>query len=347
MSQKKEVFKKLISAEAAIKEESFDSAVLFQNVKKRLAKTPMTEGELADEFSVSPAKIRASIKELRGVGSNVQLLAGNRFFLNSVVEPGGKLTLEAKDRGDGWTVFGIITDNHKGNRHHRQDVEDAAYTMFENEGITTVLNAGNWIDGEARFNKHELLVHGMDNQIDYFLDTTPFKKNMTTYFISGDDHEGWYSQRESINIGEYAGMKAQKAGRTDLKYIGHMESDIALRKGDKEAVLRLMHPGGGSSYAMSYAPQKIVESFQGGEKPDILVIGHYHKYDVCYPREVIVVSAGCAEDQTMFMRKKKLAAHVGFLIVKLKQDPSDGHIIRFQHEFFPFFDRGYYEKKFE
>lgn len=343
----KSVLAKVDEKFKAVKEASVSPEELKIKLRKLISKGPLTEADMADALDCSPARVRALLKDLQAKGANVQRVGTNKFLLNSIVEPGGRFSLSAKDRGDGWTVFGVITDNHKGNRHHRQDVEDAAYKTFANEGITDVLNAGNWIDGEARFNKHELIVHGMDNQIDHFVETTPVHKGITTHFISGDDHEGWYSQRECINIGAYAQMRAEKAGRNDLRYLGHVEADIALKCGKGEAILRLMHPGGGSSYAMSYAPQKIVESFQGGEKPDVLIIGHYHKYDVCYPREVYVLSAGCAEDQTMFMRKKKLAAHVGFSIVKLKQDSTDGHITRISHEWFPFYDQGYYEKRFE
>jgi DNA-binding transcriptional ArsR family regulator len=315
-------------------------------IRKLLAKSPMNEGELADALDVSPKRIRQALSELRAGGANMSRLSEKRLLLHNIVEHGGRLVLKAKDRGDGWMVFGFITDNHKANKHHRQDVEDAAYEAFAKEGVTDVLNAGNWIDGEARFNKSELTVFGMDGQIDNWIDTTPVHQGITTHFISGDDHEGWYAQRECINIGQYAEMRAEKAGRKDLRYLGHVEADIELKCGKGSAVMRMMHPGGGSAYAFSYAPQKIVESFQGGEKPAVLLIGHYHKWDNCYPREVHVISGGCAEDQTMFMRKKKLAAHVGFVIVGIKQDSTDGHVTRVRAEWVPFYDRGYFERRF-
>jgi biotin operon repressor len=319
---------------------------LEKDIRKKLSH-PMTEGDLADALDCSPAKVRTALKKLRADGANIQIVAGNKFLLTSIVDPGGTFTLKAKDRGDGWTVFGFLTDKHLGNKHQRLDVHSAAYKAFEAEGITDVLDAGNWIDGEARFNKNELLVHGMDNQIDYWVEKTPMVKGITTHFISGDDHEGWYAQRECLNIGSYAQMRAEKQGRNDLRYLGNAEADIVLKCGKGSSVLRLMHPGGGSSYAMSYAPQKIVESFQGGEKPPVLLIGHYHKFDYCFPREVHVVSGGCGCDQTLFMRKKKISAHVGYSIIRLKQNPDNGVITRFQVEWVPFYDRGFYEKRFE
>lgn len=318
---------------------------LALEVRKRLAKAPMSEVELADALDVAPGKIRNVILGMEQRGLNVSRI-GNRLLLHNIVEHGGRLVIKPKDRGDGWTVFGILTDKHLCNRHSRLDVHAAAYEAFAREGITDVFDAGNWIDGECRFNKNELLVFGMDNQLDHWIENTPQRKGITTHYISGDDHEGWFAQRECINIGQYAEMRAQKAGRQDLHYLGHVEADVELKTKGGSAVMRVMHPGGGSAYALSYAPQKIVESFQGGEKPPVLIIGHYHKWDYCFPREVHVISAGCGEDQSMFMRKKKIAAHVGFVIVKLKQDPSDGHITRLAVEWNPFYDRGFYEKRY-
>lgn len=110
--------------------------------------------------------------------------------------------------------------------------------------------------------------------------------------------------------------------------------------------MRVVHPGGGSSYAISYTDQKRVESYQGGEKPSIELAGHYHKFNYGYPREVHAMQTGCTCDQTMFMRKKKLAAHVGFTVVKIAQDSKDGHVTRFSPEWNPFYDNGYYKKRF-
>ena len=42
--------------------------------------------------------------------------------------------------------------------------------------------------------------------------------------------------------------------------------------------------------------------------------------------------------------KKKLEAHVGFVICTFQQDVNGG-IVRFVPEWFPFFDRRYYETR--
>ena len=40
--------------------------------------------------------------------------------------------------------------------------------------------------------------------------------------------------------------------------------------------IELIHPDGGSSYAISYKPQKIIEAMEGGTKP-LSIIGTFQK----------------------------------------------------------------------
>lgn len=332
-----------MKVEEAAKQAQVD---LTAEIRKRLGKAPLTESELADALDVSPRRIRAAVSQMKSSGVMLLEHHGGKLDLGSALTlPSGDS--EAKGHDGEWThVFGVTSDNHLCNKHSRLDVLNAAYDHFEREGITTVYNAGNWIDGEARFNKTELLTApGMDHQIDYFIDNFPQKKGITTHYIAGDDHEGWYVQREGVDIGRYLQLRAEAQGRSDLKYLGYAECDVRLKYKKGEAVMRVVHPGGGSAYAISYTDQKRVESYQGGEKPQVELAGHYHKWNYGYPREVHTVQVATTCDQTLFMRKKRLQAHVGFVVVKIKQD-GNGAITRFVAEWFPWFDRGYYESRF-
>jgi predicted phosphodiesterase len=259
--------------------------------------------------------------------------------------PGGQETLVIPDRGDGWRVFGVVSDTHLGSKHERLDVLNSLYDIFAQEGITQVLHGGNWVEGESRFNKHDIKIYGMDAQLNYFIDNYPARNGMRTFYVSGDDHEGWWQQREVINIGQTLEDKAIRVGRHDLKFLAYSEADIELTAKKGSAVLRLMHGGGGAAYAYSYVLQKQVESFQGGEKPAILIMGHHHKFDYCYPRSVHAIMPGCTQDQSIFMRKRKIEAHVGGVICWLQQ-ADDGTPTRFRAEWIPFYDRGFYERRY-
>lgn len=316
-------------------------------IRKFLRGGAASAKDMAEAFAIPEKAVKSAIAAMQQRGVMLVEVAGGLFDLSTtaLLDAGRH---EVKGAQGEWTHhFGITTDNHLCNRQSRLDVLNAAYDHFERQGITTVFNAGNWIDGEARFNKTELVTApGMDNQLDYLIDKWPVRKGIVTHYVAGDDHEGWYAQREGIEIGRYLQLRAEQQGRQDLKYLGYAECDVALRFGRGSAVMRVVHPGGGSAYAISYTDQKRTESYQGGEKPHVEIVGHYHKFNQGYPREVHTVQCGCTCDQTLFMRKKRLQAHVGFVEVKIKQD-ADGSITRFAVEWFPYYDRGFYERRFK
>jgi predicted phosphodiesterase len=249
-------------------------------------------------------------------------------------------------QSDNTFLFGFCGDNHIGSKYSRLDVLHDLYAKFTYEGVDRVFNCGNWIDGEARFNLHDLLVHGMDNQLRELIQQYP-AYNVDTYAIAGDDHEGWYCQREGIDIGQHAEQSMRAAGRSDWHNLGYLEAYVNLTNANsgKSAKLLIMHPGGGSSYAHSYKPQKIVESFEGGEKPAVLLIGHYHKLSFNVVRNVYAIQAGCTQDQTLFMRKKSIEAHVGGGICRLTQDARTGAITSCRVEIFNYFNAGYYNQR--
>ena len=241
-------------------------------------------------------------------------------------------------------AFGAMGDTHLGSKYERLDVLNALYDIYEDEGIKTVFHAGNWVDGEASFNVHDLNIHGMHGQCEYLAKHYPKRAGVMTYAVTGDDHEGWYAQRTGVDIGDYAARAFERAGREDWVNLGYMEAPVLLRNASsgKEAVVSVVHPGGGSAYALSYTMQKMVESLDGGEKPAILLAGHYHKLWFGNIRNVWAIQTGCTQDQTPFMRKKKIDAHIGGCIVRGRQDPKTGAIVRCSVEILRYFNRGYY-----
>ena len=107
--------------------------------------------------------------------------------------------------------------------------------------------------------------------------------------------------------------------RPDWEYLGSCYARVILKStAGRTCTFDLMHPAGGSSYALSYRPQKIVEQLEGGTKPDILAIGHFHKAEwMPAYRNVCVIQAGAFQWQTPFMRDLGLAAHVGGWILRI------------------------------
>lgn len=235
-------------------------------------------------------------------------------------------------------TFGAVGDSHLCSNYERNDILGALYDIFVQEGITDVYHTGNYIDGEAKFNVSDLHTHGMDNQIAYFCRKYPIRAGITTHYIAGDDHEGWYQQRNGINIGKHTEDIAKREGRNDLHYLGYMTADVPLLGGTVK--LRVLHAGGGSGAAISLTSQRIVEFYHPNDRPHILLVGHYHKAEFLPDyKGVNIIQTGTTQECTPFMYKKRLAAHLGGWIVRVTVMPDGG--LRVSAEFISFEHRSW------
>jgi len=308
-----------------------------------LKQQPHTVKELAQKLKIEESIAQHVTILLAERGHNIFTDTIGRMSVEKAPKP-TNTSMVCVSTENGRYSFGVVSDTHLCSKYYRADVLEDLYDWFEREGITQVFHAGNWIDGEARFNKYDLEVHGMDAQCRYMIERYPQRPGITTYAVAGDDHEGWYNQREGVDIGKYLEMKMRDAGRNDWVNLGYMESFVTLQHAvtGKTSQMLVMHPGGGSAYAVSYQPQKIIESLSGGEKPAVILIGHYHKLSFDNIRNTWALQCGTTKDQDPFMRKKRIEAHVGGSILDLWQDQK-GAIPDARVHMKRYFNKGYYE----
>lgn len=316
---------------------------LGERITGLLRRGPITVADLALREDVTETVVLKTLKELQAKGINVQHF-GDHWSIEKAPAVVNTSSDVYKSRPDGTYEFGFVSDTHLCSKYERLDVLTDLYDRFAAAKVDRVFHTGNYIDGEARFNRYDLLVHGMDAQIAYMAEKYPHRTGLTTYAVSGDDHEGWYCQTNGVDIGRYAEARMRDAGRTDWVDLGYMEAYVTLLHRTTKARNRmlLMHPGGGTAYALSYTVQKIVESLEGGEKPAVLLVGHYHKLEFVNLRNVWTIQTGCTTDQTPFARKKKIQYALGGGICRLEQDPSNGAIVACRVELFQYFNTGYY-----
>lgn len=244
--------------------------------------------------------------------------------LNSIPEIGTPRELEVPEWH--WR-FAALGDTHLCSKWERLDALEAFYDEARSVGVHHFFHAGNWVDGDLyRINRNDIHTFGFEGQIKYFLEHYPQRKGVQTFLIDGDDHEGWWMKDAGILPGERMVQTAEDMGRTDLHYLGYMEADVSVNLHGRPVMVRVMHGGGGSAKSISLAGQNIVDSWTMSELPDILLVGHYHKahYLPNY-RGVHVVQCGTFQEQTPFMRKKKLIAALGGWIVDVHFN-ADGRV---------------------
>lgn len=320
-------------------------ANIKEALRNRLLKSALTFDEMAAATGGGVFDLQTALSDLAKEGVAL-LQEGDRFRVARETQPAwtNGPAIDIISRADNTFLLGACGDHHIGSKYHREDVSRELYRRYSDAKVQAVFHTGNWIDGEASFNRYDLLAHGLDAQCRLMAELYPMA-DFATYAVTGDDHEGWYAQREGINVGKYAEGIMQDAGH-QWRDIGYMEAHIRLVNANtgKAAILAVVHPGGGSAYAISYKPQKIIESYEGGEKPAVALYGHYHKLDAGLVRSVWYGQTGTCQDQTPFMRKKSLEAHVGGLMIHLEQDPITGAITGYTPSLWRFFNRDYYTK---
>jgi hypothetical protein len=320
-----------------------DQVQIMGSVKDSLRRGRRTLDEMSGKAQCSIADVVDAMAALKVDGYNIER-RGDAYEIAAPAQPAwtGGAGIVIDSLPDNTFRFAAIGDLHAGSKYCRWDVRDALVAEAEKFRAQAIMDTGNWIDGEARFNKYDLDYVGLDRQVQHLAQRHP-KTKLPIYAITGDDHEGWYAQREGIDIGSYTERAMRKAGHTWTD-LGYMEAHIILRNVNtgKTAVLAVVHPGGGSAYALSYSIQKIVESYEGGEKPNVAFYGHYHKLWAGLIRNIWVAQTGTAQDQTPFMRKKRLEAHVGGIMAELEQDPETGAIVSMNSKMIRYFNKGFY-----
>lgn len=306
--------------------EAYENPNTFKVEQLLVQRDTLTREEIAKELDCSAEEAEAILVDFATKGFNV---------VEGVISKsaGGPRPTVEHFFGD-VRKFGIVSDTHIGNKHALEHELQEAFEVFRQEGVTEVYAPGNLIDGEKTYRGQEYEIHvmGVDNVVKNLARVWPKVEGITTFHVASSScHEGFYLKSAGVLIG-----KLIQNERPDMVYLGLDEADVVVHDSERRPTLRIIHPGGGSSYADSYRPQKIVESYSGGDKPDILAIGHYHKggyYDI---RDVAVLQAMCLETQTPFMRKRSLRAVLGFWIVEVTFS-EHGSLQRFKPEAFKYY----------
>jgi len=234
--------------------------------------------------------------------------------------------------------FGMMGDTQEGNVFCATEQKLAFYDILRSEGITTLFHTGDVLDGHKVYKGQEFDVSalGFAAQRDAWLKTTPEIPGLTTYFITGN-HDASFKNLAGVNVG-----KSLSDLRPDWKFLGEDQGEVVLRTmNEREYRVRLVHPAGGTAYAISYKSQKQAESITGGAKPNMIGIGHYHKAEhLPNYRNIDLIQTGTFEWQTGFMARLPTPAHVGGWIVRVTVGDQRSMSNRVSAEFISYFHPG-------
>ena len=227
--------------------------------------------------------------------------------------------------------YGYISDTHIGHKAFNEPLFMRAVHEFKTRTVDFIVHPGDHVEGMSGRPGHvyELTHIGFESQVKRAVELYSEFGNIPMYGSDGN-HDFWYVQKN--DNGAYGGRTLQSR-LSNYTHLGEWEGDLVIGNGVK---LKLFHANDGTAYATSYKLQKLIESFTGGEKPNIVHSGHYHKAMSAFIRNVHGFESGTICGQSGFMRGKKIPAHMGFGIVDVVL--GRGTVKELTHTFFPAYD---------
>jgi len=265
----------------------------------RASSDEITLGDLAAEESAEI--IAAKDEQIRGLREALHQTQVGRAY-----------DISARTKGN--TIrFGLWSDPHFGSRYCRHDALDQFYNLLRKEKVRIALAAGDILDGHGQYPGQEFeQTHvGLARQLDALRQLKPDSRGVETYFITGNHDYSFFKGNGAEPWNDISLI-------TGWRHVG-IDSGTVNLETEKGHRLRvgLIHPDGGTAYALSYRAQKLIEAIPGGQKPDVFAIGHYHKAEyIPRWRNVAAFQAGAFQSQTPFMKRKASDSHVGGWIIE-------------------------------
>lgn len=230
--------------------------------------------------------------------------------------------------------FGVISDLHIGHSCYRPDILDHFAKYTKQSGCEFVLIPGDLVEGLSGREGHiyELTHIGATEQIEYGISELS-KIQLPIYAITASNsHDGWYHSKGNAGL-EVGPILEDKLD--NFTFLGKDEADLKLKNG---LIIRLVHPGDGTAYSLSYKLQRYINAISGGVKPNILLEGHYHKSLYMFYRNIHAYDCATAESQTIFMRKIGTPAHLGYWVIDVNVGKKGG-VNKINMEFIPFYEK--------
>lgn len=259
----------------------------------RLSKKGITFEDLCDALTLPPKTVRGLLDTARDRGHNVAVLGND--VLRAPGQPAADVVCVAAPpaRAGESRIFGVMTDLHFGSRYHlRSALVDFVDRAYES-GVRTMFLPGDLLDGCYRHGRWELTHHGFYDQCEDFCAGLPQRKGLRYLGISGNHDQTF----EETGLVVHTAIEDvfRRNGRTDLTMLGARGATVRLRgKGDPERglLVEMWHPLKGPAYALSYKLQKKIEGYAPGQKPDVLLTGHWHQSVYVNQRGIHALSCG-------------------------------------------------------
>ena len=260
--------------------DQFDPGSPLHKLVQVSRRGPIGFADLCDKLDLSPSKARGLIDQAREMGISVHVENNHVGIRTAQPEERVRQIGIAPVIGERQKV-GVISDTHLGSKYCLRDQLKEFVHYAYDQGVREILHPGDVVDGMYRHGVFEVSHVGLDEQARDLFETLPQLPGLNYRCITGN-HDFTFTENSGVDVGHFLSNYFRKRGRDDLHFYGNRGAFLKI----KGAIIHLWHPRSGVSYARSYAIQKHIEKYSSGEKPNILLCGHWHVYCHVYERGV-------------------------------------------------------------
>lgn len=248
-------------------------------------KGPIDFHTLCDKLNLPPAKAKKVIEDAEKQGVKVHVEHNHVGIRmpepDDRVRPIGVAPVVGQRQR-----IAVISDTHLGSKYClREQLKEFIHYAYD-QGVREILHPGDVLDGCYKHGMWEVSHSGLDEQARDLYEVLPKLPGLSYHCITGN-HDFTFTEQIGADVGNYLSNYFKERGRNDLHFYGNRGAFLKVRG----AVIHLWHPRSGAGYARSYAIQKHIEKYSSGEKPNILLTGHWHVF--CYVEERGVHGIAC------------------------------------------------------
>lgn len=232
----------------------------------------------------------------------------------------------ARLRGDR-IRFGVISDTHFGSKFQQPTLLVEHLRYMKKRKVDAILVGGDITDGAVSMHpgfEYEIWAHGADAQRDAALEVMAPEADrlkVPWYFIGGN-HDNSHWKAAGVDVvdqicerNEWFNYLAPTVGERNnaRNSVGHIRFGKLL--------VQINHPHMGSSYALSYRPQKWIEQLSPENKPNLVLMGNFHKCLQLDYRNVFALLLPAFQSQSGWMSSKGISSYVGSAILEVGIEP--------------------------
>ncbi len=275
--------------------------------------------ELCNELNIAPKHLEQLVRTARSLEYRIEMPTNDRIALNVKAPPIDRLQVHRLpiEPIKGHIKFAVASDIHFASKLHRNEcLKDFIDYAYEELGIRTVMDPGDIFAGMNMYHGqlNEVVGWGISNQLEEGIRGLP-RKNGLTYHMIGGNHDESFMKASGSDI-----IKQFSKARSDIKAYGFYSAllDLYAPGAKKSIKLEMHHPDKAGAYALTYHLQRELDAMPPGLKPQIILMGHTHQC-VLLPnyRNVAAFYCGTFEDQTLYLKRKHVAPHIGGWIVDI------------------------------